>query len=147
MMPLCPIPLLSHKMYDAPSIFTPANLLREARRQKGMAEASIPQVCILDPDGDLTQYLVDTGQAHRHPHWACYHTRLYTFTLNGVEYGIIPHAVGASFAVLVAFSSSFARGLIGGIRDNSTRAVLFADSPATVNEMVSCRWSTKHSVC
>ena len=102
MMPLSHVPLLNHKVYDAPSIFTPVNLLREARRQKGLAEASIPQVCILDPDGDLAQYLVDTGQAHRHPHWACYHTRLYAFTLDGVEYGILPQAVGASFAVLVA---------------------------------------------
>ncbi len=96
------IPLFSHKIYADPSVFTPTNLLREARRQKGIDEGTIPQVCLLDPDGDLAQYVIDTGQAHQHPHWACYHTRLYAFTRNGIEYGIIPHAVGASFAVLVA---------------------------------------------
>lgn len=47
------IPLLRSKNYDAPSVFTPANLLREARRQKGVPEGTIPRVCILDPDGDL----------------------------------------------------------------------------------------------
>lgn len=96
------IPLLKHKIYDAPSVFTPSNLLREARRQKGLPDAKLPVVCILDPDGDLAQYLIDTQQAQKHPHWACYHTRLYVFQLNGIEYGIIPHAVGAAFAVLVA---------------------------------------------
>lgn len=84
---------------------------------KGIAEASIPQVCILDPDGDSAQYLIETGQAHQHRHWACYHTRLYAFTRNGIEYGVIPHVVGVSFAVLVAFSSSFARVLIEDRRD------------------------------
>lgn len=29
------LPLLDHKDYGAPSVFTPENLLREARRQKG----------------------------------------------------------------------------------------------------------------
>lgn len=45
---------------------------------------------------------MDTQQAHQHPHWACYHTRLYTFQWDGIEYGVVPHAVGAAFAVLVA---------------------------------------------
>ncbi len=35
-------------------------------------------------------------------YWACYHTTLYNFTRDGLEYGIIGGAVGASFAVLVA---------------------------------------------
>jgi len=30
-------PILAHKHYDAPSAFTPESLLREARRQKGVA--------------------------------------------------------------------------------------------------------------
>jgi uridine phosphorylase len=95
-------PILDNKIYDATSIFTAENLLREARRQKSIAEGSIPTVCILDPDGDIAAHLVATGQAVVHPHWACYHTKLYVFHQNGIEYGIIPHVVGASFAVLVA---------------------------------------------
>ncbi|MDX1992954.1 MAG: nucleoside phosphorylase [bacterium] len=95
-------PILENKIYDAPSVFTAENLLREARRQKDIAEGSIPTVCVLDPDGDIAHHLVSTGQAAGHPHWACYHTKLYVFTRDGIEYGIIPHVVGASFAVLVA---------------------------------------------
>ena len=55
-------PLLSHKHYDAPSVFTPQNLLREARRQKGLAFGQVPSVCVLDPDGDLVDYLHATGR-------------------------------------------------------------------------------------
>jgi uridine phosphorylase len=102
-------PILDNKIYDAPSVFTVENLLREARRQKAIPEGSIPAVCILDPDGDIAAHLISTGQAEVHPHWACYHTKLYSFTRDGIEYGIIPHVVGASFAVLVAeelFASS-----------------------------------------
>ncbi len=95
-------PILRNKAYDAPSVFTPDNLLREARRQKSVPLGSIPAICILDPDGDIVHYLVSTGQATVHPHWACYHTKLYSFTSNGIELGIVPHVVGASFAVLVA---------------------------------------------
>lgn len=95
-------PILDHKVYDASSIFTVENMLREARRQKAIAEGSIPTVCILDPDGDIASQLISTGQATLHPHWACYHTKLYSFIHDGMAYGIIPHVVGASFAVLVA---------------------------------------------
>lgn len=91
-----------HKDYKAPSVFTADSLLREARRQKAIPEGSIPTICILDPDGDIVQYLVASGQAAPNPYWACYHTKLYTFSYEGAEYGIIPHVVGASFAVLVA---------------------------------------------
>jgi uridine phosphorylase len=95
-------PILDNKIYDAPSVFTAENMLREARRQKAISDGSVPKVCILDPDGDIAQYLLASGQAIIHTHWACYHTKLYIFHQGGIEYGIIPHVVGASFAVLVA---------------------------------------------
>ena len=95
-------PILENKIYDASSVFSVENMLREARRQKSIPEGTIPSVCILDPDGDIAHYLDSTGQAAVHPNWACYHTKLYTFNRDGIEYGIIPHVVGASFAVLVA---------------------------------------------
>ena len=37
-------PILDNKIYDAPSVFTAENLLREARRQKSIAEGSVPTV-------------------------------------------------------------------------------------------------------
>ena len=95
-------PIVENKVYHAPSVFTPENLLREARRQKSIQQGDIPAVCILDPDGDIAAQLIAAGQATLHPHWACYHTKLYTFRRDGLDYGIIPHAVGAAFAVLVA---------------------------------------------
>lgn len=95
-------PILAQKHYSAPSAFTPENLLREARRQKRIGEASIPPVCILDPDGDIVRTLVAAGQAHLDPAWACYHTRLHSFVHGGTTFGIVGCAVGAAFAVLVA---------------------------------------------
>lgn len=95
-------PLFEHKYYDAPSLFTPENLLRDARRQKGLAVKPVPAICVLDPDGDLVDRLATTDRLHRHPTWACYHTLLDTFVHEEIEYGIIGRVVGAPFAVLVA---------------------------------------------
>jgi uridine phosphorylase len=95
-------PILDNKNYLSPSVFTPENLLREARRQKSIREGRIPKICILDPDGDIVQNLFEAGLAQLNPYWACYHTRMYNFTYEGIEFGIVGNAVGASFAVLVA---------------------------------------------
>ena len=96
------IPILENKDPQRPSVFCPRTLLREARRQKSIPEASTPRVCILDPDGDIVRALSDSGRAHRFAGWPCYHTDLYTFELGDHTVGIIGRAVGASFAVLVA---------------------------------------------
>ena len=95
-------PILLHKHHAAPSAFTPENLLREARRQKNLAEATVPPVCILDPDGDIVRYLRKAGRAERLRNWACYHTDLCVFEQDGIEYGIVGCAVGSAFAVLIA---------------------------------------------
>ncbi|GAC1464275.1 MAG: nucleoside phosphorylase [Gemmatimonadaceae bacterium] len=95
-------PIVGAKSYDSPSAFTPENLLREARRQKHLGVGPVPDVCVLDPDGDIVRHLRATGRARRHALWACYHTDLYVFDEKGREYGIIGCAVGAPFAVLLA---------------------------------------------
>jgi uridine phosphorylase len=95
-------PIVNGKDHAAPSVFRPEALLREARRQKGLLLAAVPEVCILDPDGDVVRHLRRTGAGCVHDGWACYHTELLTFDLGGVEAGIIGCAVGAPFAVLVA---------------------------------------------
>ena len=99
-MPLPPI--LDNKHPDAPSVFEPVVLLREARRQKGLAAVDVPPLCILDPDGDIIRRLKESGLAKRDEAWPCYHTDLYSFTLAGQTAGIVACAVGAPFAVLVA---------------------------------------------
>jgi uridine phosphorylase len=95
-------PILEHKDPSAPSVFMPASLLREARRQKGVAAVDVPSTCILDPDGDIVRILKRTGAAHPFGGWPCYHTQLSTFLLAGQSVGIVGCAVGAPFAVLVA---------------------------------------------
>lgn len=95
-------PILSNKHYDAASAFTPESILREGRRQKGLIEASVPAVCVLDPDGDVVRQLKAAERARKDEGWACYHTDLYRTSEAGIELGIVPCAVGASFAVLIA---------------------------------------------
>ena len=95
-------PILDNKHFSAPSAFTPESLLREARRQKSTALQSVPDVCLLDPDGDIVRQLQLEGRARRHDGWVCYHTDLHIFEEAGLTFGIVGCAVGASFAVLVA---------------------------------------------
>ena len=97
-----PPPILAGKYFDAPSVFEPENLLREARRQKNLPSAAVPEVCLLDPDGDIVRELAKAGRSRQSPVWACYHTDLYEFEQAGERFGIIGGAVGASFAVLLA---------------------------------------------
>lgn len=117
------------KAYQEPSVFTPDNLLREARRQKGIVPCEVPSVCVLDPDGDLVTYLIKTNQASVSACWACYHTTLYTVKQGEDEFGIIGCGVGASFAVLLAeqlfvsgcqtLLSITSAGIINSTRNNS----------------------------
>lgn len=95
-------PILHNKEASAPSVFRPAALLREARRQKGVADVNVPPVCILDPDGDIVRRLRQDGLAQPFNAWPCYHTKLDTFMLDGRTVGIVGCAVGAPFAVLIA---------------------------------------------
>ncbi|WMT75416.1 nucleoside phosphorylase [Bradyrhizobium sp. Ash2021] len=102
-------PILAQKHYTQPSAFTPENLLREARRQKRIADSRVPDICILDPDGDMVRSLIAGSEARLESGWACYHTQLYTFSRNGIDFGIVGCAVGASYAVLIA-EEMFASG-------------------------------------
>ena len=89
-------PLLRAKNFAAPSVFLPENLLREARRQKGHPAGEIPNVCVLDPDGDIVRQLRADGSGRLSPHWACYHTDLYVTEHRGQRVGVVGCAVGAS---------------------------------------------------
>ena len=95
-------PLLGRTDHDAPSVFRPENMLREARRQKGLPSGRVPPVCVLDPDGDVVRLLLAERGARRSEHWACYHTEMWEWDDEGGAVGIVGSAVGGSFAVLVA---------------------------------------------
>ncbi|MFP4174112.1 MAG: nucleoside phosphorylase [Candidatus Hydrogenedentota bacterium] len=88
--------------YDEPAVFTAEGLIREARRQKGLPERSIPALCVLDPDGDILRHLRADGLAHREPYWPCYHTELWRFDTGFGEAGLVACAVGGPYAVLIA---------------------------------------------
>ncbi len=121
-------PILRHKRYDHPSVFVPENLLREARRQKGTPDGSVPPICVLDPDGDIARNLLAANKASLNPYWACYHTQLYNFAHAGFEFGLIGCAVGASFAVLVA-EELFASGCRLLISVTSSGQILPKENP------------------
>jgi hypothetical protein len=77
-------PIINGKDHDAPSMFRPEALLREARRQKQLPVRRVPDVCVLDPDGDIVRNLKRAGSAKLFEGWACYHTELFTVDLDGV---------------------------------------------------------------
>jgi uridine phosphorylase len=97
-----PPSILAAKTHEAPSVFQPENLLREARRQRGLPDVAVPAVCVLDPDGDLVRALRATSRSRRAAGWACYHTEMDVTEHAGIAMGIVGLAVGAPFAVLVA---------------------------------------------
>ncbi len=121
-------PILDNKHTSRPSVFAPAALLREARRQKGIASSAVPTVCVLDPDGDLVRELRRRGVAQPFAGWPCYHTELDTFDLGGREVGIVGRVVGASFAVLVA-EELFASGCQFLINLTSAGQIVSAGKP------------------
>ncbi len=94
--------LVGRSDHDQPSVFLPENMLREARRQRNLRSGVVPDVCLLDPDGDIVRYLAATERAVRSPTWACYHTELWETEHGGLRIGTVGCAVGAPFAVLVA---------------------------------------------
>lgn len=121
-------PILENKSPSSPSIFSPTALLREARRQKRLAAADVPPVCVFDPDGDILRRLRKSGEARRSETWACYHTDLYTFSLGGETVGIVGCVVGAPFAVLIA-EELFACGCRHLLSVTSAGQIIAASAP------------------
>jgi uridine phosphorylase len=125
---VAPDPFSENKDYEAPSVFEPMALLREARRQKSLPEASVPAVCVLDPDGDIVRHLRASGRAQRAEAWPCYHPDLFEFPLAGRPAGIIGCAVGAPFAALIA-EQLFASGCRMLISVTSAGQIVPAGTP------------------
>ena len=95
------LPLLNHPV-DQPSVFTPDNLIEGARRARQIPEGPIPELCILEFDGDLTDWLVAQNLAKPFPSWPCFHTTMFAVVLEGITCGIIPRTIGGPYAVLIA---------------------------------------------
>src|SRR5258708_14997896 len=94
-------PVLGHAL-DQPSAFTPKNLIDDVRRSRQIPGGIVPPVCILEFDGDITDWLVRDGIAKPFGPWACFHTSMLTMDLEGVACGIIARTIGGPYAVLIA---------------------------------------------
>jgi uridine phosphorylase len=95
------VPLLNHAL-DEPTVFTPDALIAAVRLERGLEIEPPPPVCVLDFDGDLTDWLIAKGRARPWRSWACFHTTMFSLEVDGVRHGIIPRTIGGPYAVLVA---------------------------------------------
>jgi uridine phosphorylase len=94
-------PILRHAIGQR-SAFTADKLMEECRRMREVPEGAVPPVCILEFDGDLTDWLVQAGIANSFSSWACFHTTMFAMNLEGVSCGIIARTIGGPYAVLIA---------------------------------------------
>ena len=95
------LPLLQHAL-ESPSAFTPERLMAAVRAERGLAPEAVPPLCVLDFDGDLSDYLAAQGISSPWSSWACFHTSMRTMALDGVSCGIVPRTIGGPYAVLIA---------------------------------------------
>lgn len=95
------LPLFEHDL-KAPSEFTAADLMESVRTLRNLPKEPIPPICILEFDGDLTDWLVEKGLATPFPTWPCFHTMMYSVTAAGNKCGMIPRTIGGPYAVLIA---------------------------------------------
>jgi len=99
--PLAGLPLLSHP-YDKPSVFSPKDLVEAVKSDRNIQELNIPDICILEFDGDLTDKLNQRGELIRCDSWPCFHTDLWCWQRDGISCGIIPRTIGGPYTVLIA---------------------------------------------
>lgn len=95
------LPLLIHPL-DLESHFTPQALIEAVRVKRNLASVAVPEVCILEFDGDITDHLVESKAVFLWRNWACFHTQMFALEVNGKSCGIVPRTIGGSYAVLVA---------------------------------------------
>jgi uridine phosphorylase len=108
-------PILDHPVEEA-SAFTPEALIEDVRRLREVGKESLPALCFLEFDGDLTDWLVERGIAVPFRSWACFHTTMFSLELEGVKCGIIGRTIGGPYAVLIAEQLHAAgAGLIIGV--------------------------------
>jgi uridine phosphorylase len=107
-------PILRHAL-DQPSAFTPDSLIDDVRRSRQIPAGMVPPLCILEFDGDITDWLVRDGMAKPFEPWACFHTSMFSMDLEGVTCGIIARTIGGPYAVLIAeqLQAAGARLIIG----------------------------------
>lgn len=111
---LASLPILDHPVNEA-SAFTPEALMDEVRQLRAADHGSVPLICFLEFDGDLTDWLVEQAIATKLNSWACFHTTMFTLDLEGLKCGIIARTIGGPYSVLIAeqLHAAGARFIIG----------------------------------
>jgi uridine phosphorylase len=107
-------PLLDHPL-DQPTAFAPEALVEAVRNERGLPRTGVPPVCILEFDGDLTDWIAKTGKSKPCEAWACFHTAMEEIDVDGLRAGIVARTIGGPYAVLVAeqLLASGARAILG----------------------------------
>jgi len=95
------VPFFNHPLKE-PSAFTAANLIESVRRARQIPNGVVPLLCVLEFDGDITDWLVVKGLAKPFQSWPCFHTTMFAIEVEGITCGIIPRTIGGPYAVLVA---------------------------------------------
>ncbi len=93
-------PLLDHPLNEA-SVFTAESLVAAVRAQRGLPARAVPLVCVLDFDGDLSDWLATTGKSRPCETWACFHTSMQQVDFDGDSAGVVARTIGGPYAVLV----------------------------------------------
>jgi uridine phosphorylase len=95
--------------------FTPEALTAAVRDERGLQANPVPPVCVLEFDGDLTDWLVSTVIVQPCRDWACFHTTMYVLEVDSFPCGIVPRTIGGPYAVLIAeqLAASGARIVLG----------------------------------
>jgi uridine phosphorylase len=108
------VPLLHHPIGEE-TAFTPHALIEAVKRARRLPDTAVPAVCVLEFDGDLTDWLVAGHVARPWPTWACFHTPMFAIDVDGETCGIVPRTIGGPYAVLVAeqLAASGARVIVG----------------------------------
>ena len=94
-------PILNDPLQE-PSAFTASGLLESVRRTRQIPRGVVPPLCVLEFDGDLTDWLVSQELATPFQSWPCFHTKMFAIEVEGAKCGIIPRTIGGPYAVLVA---------------------------------------------
>lgn len=107
-------PLFRHAL-NSPSAFTPECLIDAVRSERNLPPDPVPEVCLLEFDGDLTDWMVASGLAARCSSWPCFHTAMEIVEADGVRFGVVARTIGGPYAVLVAeqLAVSGARVILG----------------------------------
>jgi uridine phosphorylase len=95
------LPLLNHPL-DAPTAFRPEDLVESVRASRNRSAGNIPEICVLEFDGDLTDKLHARGELEQCDAWPCFHTTMWQWESDGCACGIISRTIGGPYTVLVA---------------------------------------------